>query len=162
MWSLQVRISIYFKIIFTVSTSKISEIQTFCPALAVLPAAVLQNTQVNCLIYLSFVLMVWILTSRFMFCWQPSTMTESNVRSWFRAWNAGTVKVESPHLAMGMLPWHTILLYVCQFWGENTLLLFGQQNILLKNSVMGLITAMEAIWFPSSTIYPAYRVEQSS
>ena len=43
--------------------------------------------------------------------------------------------------------------------GEDTSFLFGQQNILLKNSVTGKVTGIDEIWYPSSNICPACQVE---
>ena len=52
--------------------------------------------------------------------------------------------------------------FAFSFVEENTHFLFGQQNISLKNSDTGNVNETEAIWFPSSIIYPAYQVEQWS
>ena len=49
-----------------------------------------------------------------------------------------------------------------QFWRRKWLFLLVQQNISPKNSVMGYVTGMDAIWFPFSIIYSAYRVERLS
>ena len=54
------------------------------------------------------------------------------------------------------------VMFWCQFWGENTSILYGQQNNSIKKSVTGKVTVTEALWLPSSVFCPASQVKRLS
>ena len=65
------------------------------------------------------------------------------------------------YLVLGciLISWY---MFCCQFWRENTFFIFGEQNISLKNWVIGKVTGTNDILFHSFPMSPAYSAKWSS